>query len=949
MIHSRRKLFRKYCENQFYIYSFFVPAFILFIVFLILQVHPLGSGKNMVLTVDCYHQYAPFLVELRNKLLSGESLFFSWNVGMGTNFWAVFANYSASPLNLLALLFPPKYVGDCVALLAILRVGFSGLFMSILLKEFDKKRKDLLLVGFSSSYALCGWAASYFWNIMWHDAVMLLPLIVYGLIRMMRDRKPLLYCLSLAVCLISNFYSGYFVCLFLVFYAPICYIHITEKINIKNFWSAVWRFAVYSGIAGGLSAFLTLSTYITLQKSSATGGEFPKQWTVMNDLFDFISRFFVASNPNIRDGMANVYCGIFVAMLVPLFFLCKKIRLREKVAYGVGLLIMYISLSSRMMTYIWHGFHFPNQIPFRQAFLISFLVVIMGYRALRNLKSFTKTELLVPCLSMIAYLILYEKIGEGQEGYIAMGCSLLFLLIYTGMVRMIGNARKSSMFQQIALFAVIFFELFASTGATVGMVAAHEGFTGWDFYGSHFDEIQTLMENAEAQSEHGFERSEIYPAYICNQPALYNMKGISIFTSTARESFVKFIRNLGFHNNGINSMRNFGLTEVTGTLFGVHNLYDLKDNSPVPTCFERVNEDDGSPIRQFVNPDALALGYMVDEGILDYHMDQTSVPFLSTNAFVKSMGVGGDVYEPMELAFNSVEDLKEAGGAARTGYKFTFEKKTATLMFTVNDTQPNDHLYLYLVSSKAPNVTINDQKKHSDENSETKIGARTYQMIDLGYCKAGYSKLITLKFNDDDLNGNMWVQCARVSEPTYKEMCEVLSDEQMRVLSYDSTHVEATVTAKKDGALFLSIPFDESWEAEVDGMPATLEAIDDAFMGIRLKEGTHSIKLTYHPSKFKLCCLISFAALGVLVVLTIIRKIREHFALKRRFGMAAAGSDEMEIDGEYTDENENEETPSDNPSTEEPDDKKAETSSETEEASEEKESDNGSREGTEEA
>lgn len=896
MIHSRRKLFRKYCENQFYIHSFFVPAFIMFIVFLILQVHPLGSGKNMVLTVDCYHQYAPFLVELRNKILSGESLFFSWNVGMGTNFWAVFANYVGSPLNILALLFPPKYVGDCVAFLAILRVGFTGLFMSILLKEFDKKRKDLMLVGFSSAYALCGWAASYFWNIMWHDAVMLLPLIVYGLIRMMRDKKPLLYCISLAVCLISNFYSGYFVCLFLVFYAPILYVHITEKVNFKNFWSAVWRFAVYSGIAGALSAFLTLSTYITLQKSSATGGEFPKEWTVMNDLFDFISRFFVASNPNIRDGMANVYCGIFVAMLVPLFFLCRKIRLREKVAYGIGLLIMYISLSSRMMTFIWHGFHFPNQIPFRQAFLISFLVVIMGYRALRNLKSFTKTELTVPCLSMLAYLILYEKIGEGQEGYIAMGCSLLFLLIYTGLIRMIGNARKSSMFQQISLFAVIFFELFASTGATVGLVAAHEGFTGWDFYGSHFDEVQTLMENSEAQCEYGFERSEIYPAYICNQPALYNMKGISIFTSTARESFVKFVRNLGFHNNGINSMRNFGLTEVTGTLFGVRNLYDLKDNSPVPSCFERVNEGDGSPIRQFVNRDALALGYMVDDSVLDFHMEQTSVPFLSTNDFVKSLGITGDVYEPMELSFNSIEDVKEAGGAYRTGYKFSFEKNTATLMFTINDLKPGDHVYLYCYSSKAPNVTINDQKKHSSEGHETKIGARTYQMIDLGYLQAGYNKLVTLKFNDKDLNGNLWVQCARVNETAYKEMCDVLGDEQMKVLSYDSTHVDATVNAKKDGTLLLTIPVDESWEAEVDGMPATLEAVDDAFMGIRLKAGTHSIKLTYHPSKFKLCCLISIAALCALIFLTVVRKVREHFALKRRFGAEAAIASEESDD-----------------------------------------------------
>ena len=104
---SNKRFLRKLSERQFHIYSFFIPAFIMMAIFAILQVHPFGSGSNMILTVDCYHQYAPFLVELRNKILHGESLFFSWNVGMGTNFWAVFANYSASPLNILAIFFPP--------------------------------------------------------------------------------------------------------------------------------------------------------------------------------------------------------------------------------------------------------------------------------------------------------------------------------------------------------------------------------------------------------------------------------------------------------------------------------------------------------------------------------------------------------------------------------------------------------------------------------------------------------------------------------------------------------------------------------------------------------------------------------------------------------------------------------------------------------------------------
>ncbi|MBO4927835.1 MAG: YfhO family protein [Clostridiales bacterium] len=891
---SNKRFLRKLSERQFHIYAFFIPSFIMMVIFAILQVHPFATGENMILTVDCYHQYAPFLVETRNKILSGQSLFFSWNVGLGTNYWAVFANYSASPLNILAIFFPPKYVGDCIAFLAILRCGLTGLFMSYLLKELDKGRRDLFLTSFSSAYALCGWAISYFWNIMWHDAVVLLPLIVLGLIKMFRDKKPLLYCISLAVCLISNFYSGYFVCLFLVFYAPILYVSITEKITLKNFWSAVWRFAVYSLIGGGLSAFLTLSTYITLQKSSATGGTFPKEFTVMNDMFDFISRFLIAPNPNIRDGMANVYCGVFVAMLIPLFFLCKKIRLREKIAYGVGLAIMYVSLSSRMMTYIWHGFHFPNQIPYRQAFLISFLVVIMGYKVLRNLKSFTKRELMVPCMCMIGYLILYEKIGEGEEGYLALGLSFLFLILYTAAMRVIGEGKKSAMFQQILLFSILTAELATSTIATVSLVAAHESFTGWEFYASHYDEVQQMMEESEEKCEYGFERSEIYPAYICNQPALYNMKGISIFTSTARESFVKFIKNLGFHNNGINSMRNFGMTEVTGTLFGVRNMYDIYKTSPIPFCFKEV--ESGTTLRKCVNPDALALGYMVDPAVLEYHMNQTSVPFISTSAFVKSLGISGDVFTEVELELSDAEGMSEGGGNSRTGYKYTFtDKKKAQVVIKPLDVEPGTHLYVYVVANKGAHVKINDKDTVTEETKETSYSGRSYQILDIGYMDENCEKTVTISFNEDGLSGNLWIQCARVVEPMYREMVEKLSDEQMKVVSYDSTHVEGIVTAQNDGVLFLTIPYDENWTAMVDGMSAEVLPIDDAFMGLKLSSGTHNISLEYYPAKFKLCVLISVASVLALIFLTVIRRIRESLALRKRM---EAVSDEDAFDAE---------------------------------------------------
>jgi uncharacterized membrane protein YfhO len=137
--------------------SFLIPFFILLSTFIVQGVHPFGS--RMILTVDLYHQYAPFVAELRDKILSGDSLFYSWNVGLGTNFFAIFANYAASPLNLLILLFPQRFLSDGIMFLVCLRAGLTGLFFAMMLRDMDNRREDLFLSCFSAMYALCGWCS----------------------------------------------------------------------------------------------------------------------------------------------------------------------------------------------------------------------------------------------------------------------------------------------------------------------------------------------------------------------------------------------------------------------------------------------------------------------------------------------------------------------------------------------------------------------------------------------------------------------------------------------------------------------------------------------------------------------------------------------------------------------------------------------------------------------
>ena len=890
--------------------SFLIPYLCMTTTFIVQGVHPFGS--HMILTVDLYHQYAPFVAELRNKLLSGDSLWYSWNIGLGTNFWAIFANYAASPLNFILLVFPQKFLSDGIALVVCIRAGLTGLFFALMLRDMDNRREDLFLSCFAGFYALCGWTLAYFWNIMWSDAVMLLPLIVLGLRYLMRDRKPLLYCISLFLCVWSNYYASYFVCLFLIIYSPVCYMTVFQKASLKSAWSAGWRFAVYSLLGGGLSAVLVYPTWTALQQSSATGDSFPKDFSLTQNLFDFMGRFFVASEPNIRDGMANVYCGVMILMLIPLYFLCTKIRLREKIGYGALLVIMYFSFASKILNFIWHGFHFPNQIPFREAFLMSFILVIMAYKVLRNLKTFTINEITVSAAAVLAYLVLFEKFGEGKDWILAIILTAVFVVAYGVVFRVIFLQKKNYQTQKRLLAGVIILELLVATQVTVGLVSMNESFTGWDFYGKKSNEVTAFIESKEQSGEDGtFIRAEMYPAFISNETALYHVKGMSVFSSTADESFITFMKSLGFHNNGINGVRNFGLTKVTAALLGINYLIDVNGDADVPTGFDQVTDSGDLTIAR--NPDALSVGYMVSSNVLNFVTVNNNNPFKTTNSYLQSLGVMGDVYTPEVLSEKELTNAAFSSGSEDRGYVYsiTADKVKTVITFQPAASVAGSHLYLYVQSTEAPSVTVSGTNPDTAELVTSQQEARTGQIIDIGTYDPTMNQKVQLSW-DSASSGQVTVMCYSINDSAYQGMLSTLGQSELTVTSYDSTHLNGTVDSVSGGVLLLTVPFDNGWTATVDGASAPILSIGDALMGIQMTGGTHEISMSYTPEGLGLGLKISIASLILIILLTVIpfafeirRRIRKGSEILAQndetLPEAAVSADGQNAPGDYTD------------------------------------------------
>ena len=879
-----------------FLLAFLFPTLTVLAAFAVTGCYPFGD--RTMLTVDLYHQYCPFLVAFRNKVLSGESLFYTWNDGLGQEYYAAYANYAASPLNIFALFFTAKTMPIFIEFITCLRAGLSSVFMVLFLSANDNKRIDNITVVFSSSYALCGWFISFFWNIMWCDAVVLLPLIMLGLRKLLLEKKCGLYAVTLAIAIISNYYSGYFICLFLVLFAPAYYVCLfsrekakgdPRRLCFKTFIGSAFRFAASSIIAAGTSAVLSIPTYLILKNCSATGDELKMDYVLQNDLFDFFGRLMVSANPNIRDGMANVYSGLVIALLMPLFFLLPSrtgIKLKHKIVFGSLLGIMYLSFTNRMLNFIWHGFHFPNQIPFRESFLMSFLLVFIGFLTIRRIRSLGSKYITGAILSSAAFLILYEKFGTGNEGYIQIGSTLAFLIIQGAALHTVSNIRagKSEFFCETLLTVTMMVEMFAASLTTIGLVAYHEGFTGYTAYGKNWQEVAAYVDDVEGTEGHmNFERSEIYPNNVCDLQSLYNVKGMSIFSSTTRESFVKYMRNYGFHNNGINGLRNAGLTRVTATVLGVRNLVETEKGQSVPALFEQEYKD--GIIISWANPDALSVGFMTDTAVIDYapDYDKNLDVFDKTNEWLNSMGAP-DVYKPVILNTVTSSSLSTtdkhddvlvysaAGSPSKDGgYSFSI---------TVDEADIGSDVYVYVNSKKGGNATVINNGK------TLKFELRSYQIICLGVYEGSPIEL-TVKYSDNP-GASIFVYGYQLDQAGYAQMVQTFADEQLEVSSYDSTSLTGHIEVKEDGLMFMSIPYAEGWTAIVDGKPAEVVSVQDALMGIKLEKGSHDVTIKYTPAGFKEGVMISAVSVFFIALLFIVPAVSEKLKKKNKPVLEAA-------------------------------------------------------------
>ena len=893
--------------------SFLIP-FLCFVAAMVVQgCVPFGTRKA-ILYSDEYHQYYPFFLSLRNTLRNGESLQFNWQIGMGIDYLGLAAYYLGSPLNLLSVLVPENLTLHYFAILVPIRLGFAGLFFGIMLKKLYKKN-DISIALFGSFYALCAWALGYMWNVMWLDTFALLPLVVLGTVRLLKDKKYILYTVSLFFAIAISYYIGLFVCIF-VLLVFICY-EICRWKGIKRFFGDLLRMALFSTLAIGMTAFLELPALVALGSTNSSVNNFPtgfrlniitgenflytkEAWKAYRDAVDSGAGFLVQANelvtaviysippilagmrqiagnmggglePTFMDGLPNVYCGTCIIVMAFLFLTSKQVKVRDKVC-SVGLLVFLMcSFLIRQLDYIWHGFHFPNQIPYRFSFLFCFVMVWMAYRAWLVRNEFKVWQLVTAGVLSLGILACKTELSDPLYLCYNIAAVVMTLGLFTFLLikrkqleaaaeqtekkvfaKMKANYKRNTalllsfvMVAELALNMVCFCHYFSTTSIT-------------DYPQGTQDSAAAISYMKYRERNNLFYRAETTHTQTYNDSALNNYNGITTFTSSANVHTTDFLEALGF--GALRAYNRYAFEEsspVSNLFLNLKYMIERKGDVEENSYFETIHNFGDVYLQE--NKAYLPLGFLAESTLADWDLEDGRYSFQrQEELFRLATGVEGELWQMspkgcLEIKSSDVDLTSVNPDSGIANYKAT-QDGNVTFGYTV--TKPG-FMCLEIKSSNKADIKIYMSRAGAQSllYDEDVVMPQLFSVADV---KPGDLVWVNIECEKDEV-GSLNVQAGILNEEVFWEGYEVLAASTLELTKFTNTRVEGTIDCNRDGLLYTSIPTNGFWTAEVDGEPAEIVLVGQCMVGLQLTEGEHTITFRYRNTAFRTGLLISIS------------------------------------------------------------------------------------------
>lgn len=834
-----KKKFKKYWP---YLFCAVVAMTVIGIIYYLKDVTPFGDKS--LLTIDFFHQYGPMLGELYDRVRGGGNLIYSFTMGMGIPFFRNFFNYLSSPFNILMFLFNHNGLLTSFSVIIACKAVCSVLFMFIFLKK-KVNVNDYMLIALSLMYGFSAYFSAYYFNIMWLDGMVFLPLICLGLEKLIFENKPLLYVCSLALLMFANYFIAYMVCIFLVIYFIILMVSNKKLWNKKTIFYKLGMFGINSLVTAGICAFFLLPIYKGLMSISATSDMFPSSQYYSFTFVEFLAGHFTGVMPTVLSSdisnSPNVSCGILAIAAFILFLFNPKIEINVKVAYVWGLILLFISFYFGQIDFIWHGFHVPNDLPFRYSFMYTFLLIVIAALSIEKIKSLkfrwisiAYGIMLLLILGLQFYSKKYENISQDM-----IILNLIVITIYYLLMVLKRYFKKMNTIAMLGFVIVVCMEIIAGMSENLDITQIKDS-----FYEGYSDEKTVLNKIKEENSD--FYRLENLYTLSFNDPSWYGYYGVSTFSSMAYENMAVLQHNIGMPGNEINSYYYKQNTPIYDTLFDVK--YFIGNNND-DNYYEKYNYD---KLDVYKNKNLTNLFYLSSSGVKFWDYNNYN-PFSVQNNFVLGATGIDQVLERIEIT--SKDEVYNDGSYVVMKYEFNPKE---------------DNVYFYNNSTGIDFMLIGDELYYNRDDYNyvynlKNINIMSYNDYNEKYIinyKANKNKVTFYVGYNNYFEYDFFVY--KLNQDKFKAFLDKINENEIKINSFKEDCIIASVSSESEQTVFTSIPYDEGWHVYVNDKEVSTFKIGNALLGFDIDAGDHEIVLKYKIPYFNLGMFISFSCLVML-------------------------------------------------------------------------------------
>ena len=451
-----RELNEKHPKGVLYALSALLPMTIMLVVWFFMGSYPFGNKSLMA--VDFGQQYISFFGLLKNAVLTGNlsSLTYSFTKSLGGDMIGVLAYYLMSPFNIFYIIIPFKHYALAVFLTIWLRYGAIGLSLAhLLIKRYKgAESKRWMVPLFATAYALSGMLVSYQMNVIFYDAMIMLPIVIVYLEQLLEGEAPYPYAFVLGITVLLQFYMGYMTSIFIVLYA--CY-YVSPRLanegdwkqKLKYYLEPLWKFFIYSILGVAMASIILVPVFFNLLESKGqVGGAMTFSFAFQINPLDILSKLSIGGFDNTSGWSAgpnlpNIYIGSLGFIGFILFFVSNKMLKERKIAAGVVTLIFLTSFVNEFVSKIWHMGQNPAGFFFRFSWIFSFFMLILAYQVLKEKIEVTRQgKLLSIAVLILSAIYLYtkdftylpKKQPEVLTKFIANHFVIFIVLLITGIV-----------------------------------------------------------------------------------------------------------------------------------------------------------------------------------------------------------------------------------------------------------------------------------------------------------------------------------------------------------------------------------------------------------------------------------------------------------------------------------------------------------------------------------